>query len=701
MLCRVQASNSAYLGKTSLKSPFDPAMKTIQLDKLTGIKLDNDVVLTALLGQGGMGVVYRATQQSFNREICVKFLRPELVPDATALARFRKEGAFLSKVRHEHIVNVYYTDIFHDVFPYLAMELVEGISLRTVITTEKKLSPTRACKIFIELCDTMMHVHSAGIIHRDLKPENVMLVDSCCEPPADFTKIIDFGLGSAMRVDNRLTRTSVALGTPWYMAPECFLGAQHNTAVDIYALGCMFYEALTGERPFVADSAVALGYKHRHNDVPSLPEDTCPRAQLDILNAVLRTACAKTPEERFADSGEMARWINEAINEKPDIRKLNVTRPGIRVTDRKKQLSVIAFSIAALAGSITLANSHWLDIRRDPDIDDRSARLLEQQAHDGGDISLCRQAALKYKDPKRALVAWEKVASHAARVGDTAGQIESRNRIAALNLPRTHYYERIKLNSLQQNLSLPELEKHPALVAQTCNLAIAAYDRGEFAELLSEDFVRTNAEFAWLFSRITQHSSDPRVTLKTADKAVAVATKLLAHADRIEHQDLRSLITAVAFRGLEASLSLNEAKAAERYAQLTATYDTHPEKSWHYYWIRVTSEKIIRLVRKKQFARASGEILQMCQSPTYKSAFNWSESGKTAFPAEYVSATIRELLAAEPTTKTNYAIHVQLLDQWSSVLKRFCFTAEQKLNRIEYQRYCKQIILANNEHRLK
>jgi predicted Ser/Thr protein kinase len=199
--------------------------------------------IQSVLGRGGMGVVYKATQKSLGRTVALKVLSPELSADPEFVERFTREARALGQLSHPNIVAVFDSGV-HDRVPYLIMEYVEGASLRTVLAS-KKLAPERTLEIVARICDALHYAHGRGIVHRDIKPENI-LIDR-----EGRVKIADFGLALIAGTPSaQATRSSLVLGTPRYMAPEQFeKTALVDHRADLYSLGVVFYEMLTGELP--------------------------------------------------------------------------------------------------------------------------------------------------------------------------------------------------------------------------------------------------------------------------------------------------------------------------------------------------------------------------------------------------------------------------------------------------------------------
>ncbi|MBN1772125.1 MAG: protein kinase [Deltaproteobacteria bacterium] len=266
----------------------------------TGLVLEGKYRLTAPLGAGGMGYVWRAEHVQLGRPFAVKLLRPELVSDPTALARFQQEAQAAARIGSRHIVDVLDVGRTPGGAPYLVMEFLQGRSLSAELESHGPLPLARAIDLAGQILDGLAAAHAAGIVHRDLKPDNVFLLG---EPGArDDVKLLDFGISKA-KDDPRaqhLTRTGMLLGTPRYMSPEQVLGRRDvDRRADLWAAGVILYECLTGRVPFDApDLATTLTSILQQTPVP--PAAYRPEIEPRLGAAVLR-ALAKNPAERFAD----------------------------------------------------------------------------------------------------------------------------------------------------------------------------------------------------------------------------------------------------------------------------------------------------------------------------------------------------------------------------------------------------------------
>ena len=254
------------------------------------------------LGQGGMGAVFRAEQLSLKRTIAVKLLRPDITADPTLLRRFHAEAEVVAKLSHPNTVNIY--DFGHDADGtlFIAMELIDGRSLRSVIQREAPLALPRALAIAAQVAASLADAHAHAIVHRDLKPDNVMLADRGRE--RDVVRVLDFGIAK-LRDDTRATRAAMTqqgdmLGTPQYMAPEQIRAEAIDGRTDVYALGCLLYEMVTGRLPHEAATVLAMLSKHLI-EPPVAPTQRRPDLGLPpAIDALILGAMAKDPAARPA-----------------------------------------------------------------------------------------------------------------------------------------------------------------------------------------------------------------------------------------------------------------------------------------------------------------------------------------------------------------------------------------------------------------
>jgi len=283
-------------------------------DPLIGVVLDDKYRLDELLGQGGMGAVYRATHLLIERPVAVKVLSQRLVTDESARERFRREARAAGRLQHTNAVAVTDFGETRDGLVYLVMELLEGRPLREVLARESPLDAARAVSLMMQISAAVEAAHEAGIIHRDLKPGNIFLVQRPDSPY--IVKVLDFGIAKLAASDvaggdgnfiDTLTGTGVMIGTPRYMSPEQCDGAQLTPASDVYSLGVILYEMLTGQTPFTGATPLSLALKHS-SESPRPPRELVASIP-PALEAVVLHALEKKPEERAGDAGEFRREL--------------------------------------------------------------------------------------------------------------------------------------------------------------------------------------------------------------------------------------------------------------------------------------------------------------------------------------------------------------------------------------------------------
>jgi eukaryotic-like serine/threonine-protein kinase len=256
--------------------------------------------LGEILGFGGMSEVHLARDLRLHRDVAVKVLRADLARDPSFYLRFRREAQNAAALNHPAIVAVYDTgeaETATGPLPYIVMEYVDGVTLRDIVHTEGPMPSTRAIEVIADACQALNFSHQHGIIHRDVKPANIMISKT------GAVKVMDFGIARALADANSVTQTAAVIGTAQYLSPEQARGEKVDARSDVYSLGCVLYEILTGEPPFTGDSPVAVAYQHvREDPVPPSQrhKDISPE-----LDAVVLKALAKNPDNRYQSAAEM------------------------------------------------------------------------------------------------------------------------------------------------------------------------------------------------------------------------------------------------------------------------------------------------------------------------------------------------------------------------------------------------------------
>ena len=265
-----------------------------------------------ILGFGGMSEVHLARDVRLHRDVAVKVLRADLARDPSFYLRFRREAQNAAALNHPSIVAVYDTgeaETPAGPLPYIVMEYVDGVTLRDIVHTEGPLPPRRAIEIIADACQALNFSHQNGIIHRDVKPANIMISTT------NAVKVMDFGIARAIADSSSVTQTSAVIGTAQYLSPEQARGDPVDARSDVYSLGCVLYEILTGEPPFTGDSPVSVAYQHVRED-PIPPSERHEGISAD-LDAVVLKALAKNPENRYQTAAEMRADLVRVHNGEP------------------------------------------------------------------------------------------------------------------------------------------------------------------------------------------------------------------------------------------------------------------------------------------------------------------------------------------------------------------------------------------------
>jgi len=253
------------------------------------------------INSGGMATVYLATQHSVGRTVALKIMKPSLDKDPEFHQRFQREATIIGQLSHPNIIPIY--DIGrHEGFNYISMEFLSKGALDEKIL--QGISTEHALEITLGIAAALEHAHSKGYVHRDIKPENILFRED------DSPVLTDFGIARTIKSKANMTQVGAVIGTPYYMSPEQAKGESSDGRSDLYSLGVMLYEMLTGKRPFQADSSLALGIKHIHEQAPKLP------LNLFALQPILDKLLAKKPEQRYQTARELIAEIEPIANNK-------------------------------------------------------------------------------------------------------------------------------------------------------------------------------------------------------------------------------------------------------------------------------------------------------------------------------------------------------------------------------------------------
>jgi predicted Ser/Thr protein kinase len=284
-----------------------PTVRLFDLDPLIGHVIDGKYELISKLGEGGMSVVYRARRAHIGDDVAVKILLGKFVKDDAALARFRREARAAAMLRHPNVITIHdFGETDDDYAPaYIVMEFVRGTPLRELLKSENHLSVERASRLMRGICAGVGAAHRQGVVHRDLKPENILVVAPDDDFEFESVRVVDFGLAKLL-ADAGAGPAGTVVGTPHYMSPEQSMGEPLDTRSDVYSLGAMFYEMLSGRRPFEAETV--SGVINRHLYEPPPPLSTSLEIPRRMSTAIMH-ALAKDPDARPQTAGDLARLL--------------------------------------------------------------------------------------------------------------------------------------------------------------------------------------------------------------------------------------------------------------------------------------------------------------------------------------------------------------------------------------------------------
>lgn len=282
------------------KCPRDETiLVALAADPYTGKTIAERYFVEQLIGSGGTSVVYKAHHNQLRRSVAIKMLKAHLVNDEESKARFEQEALSVSCLTHPHVITVYDVGVTNYGEPYIVMEYLQGKSLAEIIAYEKRLNMRRAVRLFIQACSALSHAHRKNVVHRDVKPSNIMLIHTDEDP--EQVKLVDFGLAKLRTLTGefqRLTKTGEVFGSPIYMCPEQCTGKKVDFRGDIYSMGVVMFESLTGRPPFKERTTIDTIRKHI-KELPPTFKEIDPTLNLpEELQSIVLKALSKSPEDR-------------------------------------------------------------------------------------------------------------------------------------------------------------------------------------------------------------------------------------------------------------------------------------------------------------------------------------------------------------------------------------------------------------------
>lgn len=335
--------------------------------QFVGSIIQNRYEVEEPIGRGGMSSVYRARDMTTGDKVAFKVMHAHLLENPSNVRRFRREAQAANRVRHDHCVKIFDVGVTPMGSPYIIMDYLDGPSLSQVIADNGKLPVARCLKIFIQACEGMAYVHKLGVLHRDLKPSNIVLVNVDDDP--DYVKVVDFGIAKVLAEEARSTLsqtpTGHALGSPPYMSPEQCRGAHVDPRADIYSMGCLMYESLTGDVPLQGETIVETMYKQVHEMPKGLTGVEADIRVVERLDKILFKALDKDADSRYQSFDELRadlevlasgkagglKSIALLSREMNDVRRKALNAMG---SSRKLVFSILCVFVAVVCAGVAL-----------------------------------------------------------------------------------------------------------------------------------------------------------------------------------------------------------------------------------------------------------------------------------------------------------------------------------------------------------
>ena len=295
------------------------------------------------LGKGGMGKVYKANDTDIKEKVAIKLIKPEISTNKKTIERFQNELKFARKIRHKNVCQMYDLNREEGTY-YITMEYVEGENLKNMIRMSRQLGIGTAISVAKQVCEGLAEAHKLGVVHRDLKPSNIMI------DREGSVRILDFGIARSLK-EKGITGAGVMIGTPEYMSPEQVEAKETDQRSDIYSLGVILYEMVTGKVPFEGDTPFTIGMKHK-GEIPKDPKEVNSQIPEDLSRVILR-CLEKDKEKRYQSAGELRSELTRIeqgipTTEREIPKRKPITSREITVTFGLKKLFIPAIAIIAL-----------------------------------------------------------------------------------------------------------------------------------------------------------------------------------------------------------------------------------------------------------------------------------------------------------------------------------------------------------------
>jgi serine/threonine-protein kinase len=286
--------------------------ETRKTDELTSLVIKDKYKILKLLGEGGASKVYLSERILINDQVALKMLLFDLANDPVKVKRFRLEASNTASIKHPNVIAIYDFDFTEQGIPFIVTELLRGHTLLHEMRQKGQMSLSRSVEVLLPICSALSVAHSRGIVHRDLKPSNVVL--HRMDDDSEVVKLIDFGIAKSSLNSNQVnTGPGIVFGTPSYMSPEHCLGERPvDGRADVYSLGVLLFEMLTGQLPFQAASPTALMFKHIRETPPS-PRSIYPDLNPQVEEIILKSL-SKEPKRRFSSTLELASELSKSLS---------------------------------------------------------------------------------------------------------------------------------------------------------------------------------------------------------------------------------------------------------------------------------------------------------------------------------------------------------------------------------------------------